>query len=116
LTKQIQKYIFQHLRRIWGWDPARKAAKARALAGKDKSGNHLFRCEQCNAQPLARTEVEIDHIVSVMPPTGWDEDWTGYINRMFCPAEGLRVLCKPCHRPKSNAENESRRKARKAKK
>lgn len=112
--KSIEKYIKAALRRIWGWDPERRKAKDRARVGKDTKGNHLFRCEKCSLEPLARDAVEIDHIVPVEDVGGFKGDWTGWIGRLFCPAESLQILCDACHHDKSNAENATRRELRKA--
>lgn len=86
------KYLFAAIRRVWGWYGERKKAKSRAQIGPN-----MWRCEMCDARPLGQKERDVDHIVPCMPTSGWDGDWTGYINRMFCPADGLRVLCKTCH-------------------
>lgn len=51
----------------------------------------------------------IDHIESVVPVTGFD-NWQAYVDRLFCSAENLQVLCKePCHKEKSLKENAERR-------
>lgn len=96
-------YIKGALRRIWGWNADRKKAKRRAEVAKN-----LYRCEKCGTNPLPRTEVEIDHVVSVESTTGWD-GWDKFISRLFCPADGLQVICNPCHWAKSAQENQARR-------
>lgn len=52
--------------------------------------------------------VFVDHIIPVGGPTqgGWD----GVIERLFCEAEGLQVLCKECHDLKTKDEKNARRK------
>jgi len=40
---------------------------------------------------------EVDHI----EPVG-SGSWDGIIERMFCEADGLMVLCKECHKAKGN--------------
>ncbi len=72
-----------------------------------------FRCEGCGAEPLTRKQVEVDHSVPRDNPDGWT-GYDDYIERTFCPAEGLKILCRACHGPKSNEENKLRR-ARRAK-
>jgi 5-methylcytosine-specific restriction endonuclease McrA len=109
------RYVKAQLRRIWGWAPERKEAKKRASIGKDGRGNELFRCERCNEQPLTRKQVEVDHLVEADNVGEWD-GWDNFINRLFCPAEGLMILCKPCHSAKSVVNNGARRAARKANK
>jgi hypothetical protein len=99
-------YIKRSLREIWGWHDERNKAKRRAAICYVR-GRETFRCEGCGKEPLKRDEVEIDH---TEPVGSFDGDWTGYINRMFCPAEGLKILCKDtCHRAKTDAENAARR-------
>jgi hypothetical protein len=108
------RYVKSQLRRIWGWSPERKLAKARARVGKDGRGNELFRCERCNAQPLSRKQVDVDHIVEVESVGAFD-GWDALISRLFCPADGLMILCKTCHAAKTVVNNGARRRARKAK-
>jgi 5-methylcytosine-specific restriction endonuclease McrA len=38
-------------------------------------------------------------------------DWNTYIVRLFVTKDQLQVLCKPCHKEKTNLENTARRKA-----
>jgi hypothetical protein len=51
-----------------------------------------WQCEQCKT-PTRKPEV--DHI----EPVG-SGSWDGIIERMFCEASGLKVLCKECHKAK----------------
>ncbi len=102
----MEFYIKRALRQIWGWDPERRKAKLRAQIKPRQAGFELYRCEQCELAPLARQDVEIDHKV---PVGTFDGDWTGFIGRLFCPADGLQVLCKTvCHRGKTDSEAAAR--------
>jgi 5-methylcytosine-specific restriction endonuclease McrA len=76
--------------------------------GADRSGNHLYRCEQCDVQPLEKSAVQVDHIVCVESVEGFKGDWTGWLGRLFCPVDGLMILCMPCHSAKSERENAKR--------
>jgi hypothetical protein len=107
------KYVKAQLRRIWGWSPERKAAKKRAQVGKDIRGNEYFRCERCDEQPLSRKQVDVDHLVEV-ESLGEFDGWDALINRLFCPSEGLMILCKTCHAAKTVVNNRTRKQARKA--
>lgn len=70
----------------------------------------MYRCADC-AELFGAKELAIDHIEPVVPVTGWDS-WDEVINRMFCGPEGFQVLCKTgCHKKKSDAENEERKRA-----
>lgn len=79
-----------------------------------------FKCIQCE-QWFPNKEIIVDHIQPVIATTGFpinpdgSDNWNVYINRLFCPKEGLQRLCKPCHLIKSNKENTTRRKVKKKK-
>jgi hypothetical protein len=61
-----------------------------------------YRCAACdNLFPIK--EVETDHIVPAGSLKTYD-DVVPFIQRVLCPVEGLQVLCKTCHREKTNAE------------
>lgn len=67
----------------------------------------FYHCANCNADYVAK-EVEVNHIIPVIPVSGFDS-WDGVIKRMFCEAEHLEVLCKPCHKKLTKEENEQRK-------
>lgn len=94
--------IVSALRRLWMTTPTRKQKKAsRKIAGTD-----AYLCEQCR-RPAQK--VEVDHIEPVGSPSGSD-GWDGFMRRLFCGPEGLRVLCKSkCHKAKTAAEAAARR-------
>ena len=47
-------------------------------------------------------------------------DWNTFVERLFCPASNLQMLCKECHQIKTNIATklraEQNKKAKKAKK
>lgn len=65
-----------------------------------------YMCVKCKQQVGSR-DFHIDHKKPVIPVTGFD-DWNGFIERLFCNKTGLQLLCKPCHKLKSNKENKKR--------
>lgn len=66
-----------------------------------------YLCKRCKGIfPLKH--VEVNHIIPVIPVTGFDS-WDGVIERLFCEETGLEVLCKPCHKEVTKAENEERK-------
>lgn len=77
------------LRRVWMYSPMRAAvlknAKSQFMVG-------LFLCAKCK---IFTDAPEVDHIIPV--GTG---DWNSRIERLFCDASGLQVLCKECHKKK----------------
>ena len=50
--------------------------------------------------------VYVDHIAPIVDPTiGW-VSWDSTIERMFCEADNLQVLCKACHDKKTQEEKD----------
>lgn len=66
-----------------------------------------YECNKCH-EHFPQKEVEVNHITPVIPLSGFDS-WDGVIERLFCEADGLEVLCKPCHRQETNNENKGRK-------
>lgn len=89
------------LRKLWQWSPERHAAKrsARAFPG-------VYVCAECRCMRRDK-EVDIDHVDPVGPTPGSrlgkETSWDEFMTRLFCPAEGLRVVCKSCHQKKTQA-------------
>jgi 5-methylcytosine-specific restriction endonuclease McrA len=93
--------------------PKWKALKA-AMVGKkvNKRSGRLaehYLCASCGGFFVAR-DVQVDHIDPVVSPEEGFQDWWTYMNRLYCEAENLQVLCKPCHKDKTNAERKERAK------
>jgi len=97
------KYIISALRRIWRWSPERKLCYKAALSGTK------YKCASCK-KLFPKANVAVDHTSPVVPTTGFT-DWNTYIERLFCPAVNLQVLCDICHDAKSREERKLRRKA-----
>lgn len=52
--------------------------------------------------------IEVDHIVPIIDPVKGFESWDATIKNMFCEAHGLQVLCKDCHKRKTQDERSNR--------
>ena len=93
--------------------PKWKALKA-AMVGKkinkrtDRLAEHYL-CANCGDFFVAN-DVQVDHIDPVVSPSDGFQDWWTFINRLYCEAENLQVLCKPCHKEKTNRERKERKK------
>lgn len=79
------------------WKPIQNTKKAarRPYKGANKRQKFEYQCEMCEDW-FPDKNVEVDHIV----PAGSlksSDDLKGFVERLFCEAEGLRVLCKDCH-------------------
>ena len=97
-------YIIAALKKIWKWDPERKKALNRVMLF---NGN--YNCEECGGR-FERKGVQVDHTNPVVVPGEGIKSWDKYISRLFVKSKLLQVLCKPCHKKKSNKENAERRK------
>ena len=76
-----------------------------------KVGYGMYRCSACG-KSFPPDFVQVDHTEPVIPVSGFTT-WDDYIARLFCPADHLTVMCKPCHSDKSATENRQRRKHKK---
>lgn len=84
-------------RRTVYWKPTSDVKKAsrRDYKGENKRQKYEYQCSECNNW-FPDKHIEVDHIV----PAGSlksSDDLKGFVERLFCEAEGLRVLCKDCH-------------------
>lgn len=69
-----------------------------------------YLCGVCNVY-TGSTKVSVDHVVPVIPETGFT-DWNTFIDRLFCDASNLQVVCDDCHQKKTNAERAERQRLR----
>ena len=53
-------------------------------------------------------EVEIDHIISCGSLKCYD-DLPGFVERLFCEADNIRVVCKPCHKAHTKKSREDKK-------
>lgn len=92
------------------WPPKFEALKeAQTGVAINKKTNRKamhFRCASCLGK-FPRNDVEIDHIVPIRNREGF-KDWNSFIELLFCRKEGLQILCKVCHKNKTNQEKEDR--------
>lgn len=98
-----KRIIIQVLRRAsYIWKPRSECRKeARVSRG-------VYECNMCKACFKIK-ETVVDHITPIVDPALGFTDWNDYIEKMFCDQDGLQVLCKPCHKIKTDAENALRR-------
>lgn len=93
------------------WPPKYKVLKAAAVERKinaltGKMAMH-YKCAACE-EHFPATGVQVDHIKPVVDPKKGFVSWDVYIERIYCDAKGLQVLCKPCHASKTKAERNAR--------
>ena len=105
----LKSFVIASLRRSsYRWTERNKAlTRARIQRG-------LYKCESCGVE-TKKSNIQLDHIYPIVPTSGFDS-WDGYINRLFCKAEGYQAICKACHSVKSMTENTERKMNRDKKK
>lgn len=83
-------------------DPKRKAVK------------FWTKCSACGSME-AKSNVQVDHEVPLIPLDRSLEDmtWDEVVGRLWCDESNLKILCKPCHKIKTKAENQQRRENKK---
>jgi len=90
------------------WPPvARLAMRAarRKYEGPNKRQKWEYLCAECGHWFMGK-ECHVDHIVPCGSLKSID-DVSGFVERLFCEPEGLRVLCEQCHEQRTNEFRES---------
>src|ERR1700677_103259 len=82
--------------------PAKNAVKTAARIERG-----MYKCSSC-LNCYGPKEIEIDHIIPVIPVTGFD-NFNEYIKRLYCSSNDLQVLCKLCHSNKTLVESSLRK-------
>ena len=65
-----------------------------------------YQCASCN-EYFKQADVQVDHIVPAGSLKTY-QDLPAFVERMYCEADGLQVLCKPCHKVKTAEERKKR--------
>jgi 5-methylcytosine-specific restriction endonuclease McrA len=88
---------------------------AKQLARRpNESDNKRLKWEfQCNACKnwFPDKETVVDHIIDCGSLKGYD-DLVDFVKRLFCEVDGFQILCKPCHKIKTNEATQSKKEAR----
>lgn len=96
---KYRNYIRQGLRKLWLRSPVRRTAKMesrREYEGENKRQKFEYQCDICKNW-FKDKETQVDHIEPCGSLLSF-KDLPSFVSRLFCGAEGLRVLCKPCHK------------------
>jgi hypothetical protein len=100
------------------WKPihvAKMNARSK-YTGPNKRQKYHYLCNHCKKY-FKESEIAVDHIL----PAGslrCGEDLKGFVERLFCEADGFQVLCNTgigsCHYVKTQTERKDGRKSKKA--
>lgn len=102
----IKAFAIASLRRSsYRWPPREEARRA------TKVDRNQYKCQKCGGI-FKRKDTKIDHIEPVVAVSGW-AGFDSFIERLFCKVEGFQILCVPCHKTKTLAENVQRKLLRK---
>ena len=107
---KLKAFIIATLRRASYRHPGRTEAFKAARIERNQ-----YKCAHCSGI-FTRKEIQIDHILPVVDPAVGFVGFDSYIERMFCGATGLQVLCKPCHTVKTSSERAVKKNTRGSKK
>ena len=91
----IVREVMQMVRRERDWfkKDGSKASKPRVE----------FQCSKCNEWHMGKN-IQVDHKDPVVDPEFGFIDWNTFTDRLFCSKENLSVLCKNCHKIKTDLE------------
>lgn len=106
-------FITSALRASFRRWPPKFAVLKNAFVGRKvnkKTGREAahYKCAKCKKQ-FVQTDVQVDHIDPVVHPEEGFISWDVFIERLLCGVENLQVLCKVCHKGKSDEERHLRK-------
>lgn len=96
-TARFWGFVRSKLRAGWVNWPPRYDALAAAKRNAEPGQRHKFeyQCAICKCWHKQK-DVEVDHIIPIGSLKSLEE-LPVFVDRLFAPADKLRVVCKPCH-------------------
>ena len=91
------------------WDVKNHAKVGRMVNKRTGRLAEHYLCASCGGFFVSK-DVEVDHIDPVVVPKDGFKDFETFSDRLFCEEENLQVICKPCHKKKTNEERKERMK------
>lgn len=82
------------------WKPKKAALDRVKKSVKGKRHKWEYMCAKCGEYNQQKN-VEVDHIIPAGTLRSFD-DLGGFAKRLFCEVDGFQVLCKDCHKKKTN--------------
>lgn len=89
-------------RRTIVWKPVKAAKDAAKIPykGNNPRRKWSYVCASCGGV-FSDKEIEVDHIIEA-GSLRCAEDLSGFVERLFCEVDNLRVLCLDCHKQKTH--------------
>jgi 5-methylcytosine-specific restriction endonuclease McrA len=91
------------------WDIKTKAKVGRMVNKRTGRLAEHYACAGCGGF-FVSSDVQVDHIKPVVDPKDGFQDLDTFSDRLYCEEENLQVLCKECHKVKTNLERKERKK------
>jgi hypothetical protein len=79
--------------------------KVNKASGRQALHHKCFKCKL----DFPAKEVQVDHKEPVVDPMMGFVNWDTFIERLFCDKKNLQVLCKACHKVKTQKEKDDRK-------
>jgi len=96
-TAKFWSFVRSGLRVKWTrWPPKYEALNDVRRTVTGKRHRFEYQCSACK-DFFKQKEVEVDHIQPVGSLNDY-KDLPGFVERLFTSKQGLRVVCKPCHK------------------
>lgn len=67
----------------------------------------FYACNKCHGE-FTNKEVEVDHIIPVVNPSVGFTSWDDFIAGLYSYKENYQLICKACHKDKSNQEKQKK--------
>lgn len=102
-TARFWGWVRAALRKAWLKWPPRYIKLASAKRHTEEGVK--YECEVCK-EMFKTSGVEVDHIIPV-GTLRQAEDLPTFVTNLFSPIENLRIVCKGCHKKKTQEDKES---------
>ena len=115
ISKKDHALLVNAIRRGFSRSSLRREALNKSVSKeKGPRGGKQYVCSSCG-KSFGLRYVDVDHIRPVVPfnRTAYEMRIETYIKRVWCGTGNLQVLCKLCHKKKTNKERGKRAAAKK---
>ena len=85
------------------WKVRREVPKFNKDGSRAKKDAVQYQCNVCSVWTKSKA-IAVDHIVPVVSVQDGFIDWNTFVERLFCDASNLQVICDSCHNSKTNQE------------